>query len=59
MRTRPKSRARHCEFTRRSDIRYIQRKAEQEAEAAEAKAAKDAKVAENRKAEEMVFGGAL
>lgn len=39
--------------------RYIKRKAEQEAEVAEVQAAKSAKAAEDRKSEELAFGGEL
>lgn len=48
-----------CSAASFADGRYIKRKAEQEAKAAEAKADKAAKAARAREADEMVFGGEL
>lgn len=46
-------------YRRELTPRYIKRKAEQEAKAAEAKAEKLAKAALAREADDMVFGGEL
>lgn len=51
----------HCEFFfhDKADGRYIKRKAELEAKAAEAKAVKTAKAKEAMEKDELVFGGPI